>query len=295
MKKIVLPGLILLAFTLPVSPQTNIVLIGNHTTDSDKEIRVPIYLNNSINVGSVQIRLDYDPAVVSVYSDPTLDKGDFTAFYAPDNSRNTSGYITINTMQLGSDMSGNLTIGYVRLRAIGSSGGSVQPALSILTMTDNAGNDIIGRNGEAKAAETDGTIVEKPKVTPEVTPRNVTNVTTQRNKISQELLNEMEKAPDDKLRIIVQSANSINQSEKDMVMQTGAEVLTISESMFVAKATVEQINRIAEYKWVSLVGMDVRAEAHEAVQTPRAPFVNITAPLLALMLLSIKKRIKNEK
>jgi len=144
MNKIILLSVVLITFAFTSNAQNSSGSIGGDKIDN--EIRVPIYLNNSINVGSLQIRLDYDPVSVSVYSDPTMDKGELTDFYAPDNSHNKSGYITISAMKFGSGgVSGNLTIGYVRLQAI-SSGSSVKIVPSILAITDDSGKDIIGKN-----------------------------------------------------------------------------------------------------------------------------------------------------
>ncbi len=297
MKKILL-SIVLLALALPVSAQNYILSIESQTIDTDKEIRLPIYLNNSINVGSVQIRLGYDPAVLSVYSDPILDKGDFISVYAPENSRNTSGYILITAMQIGSALSGNLTIGYVRSQALNAPASSSQIALSIIAITDDAGNDLIRRSGGGS-----GEIKEPAMTAIEVTP--VTNVTPQKSKISLKLLNEMEKASDEKLQIIIQSDSIMTQTETEQVMQTGAQILNTGEKMIAAKATSEQVKKIAGYAWVSLMDLDVRAEAHEVqetpagtpVVTPRAPFITSTALLLIMLILKyyISKNKRVEK
>lgn len=143
MKKLASLIIVLVAFTLPVSAQ-NIVSIGNYSVDSSGNLRVPIYLNYSIDAGSVGIELNYNPAFVRAYSDQTIDKGDFTDFYGPDNSHNASGYITINTYKTAPGLNGNVTIGYVRLQAVGSPGSSSLLNLSILTLTDSNSNDIAG-------------------------------------------------------------------------------------------------------------------------------------------------------
>ena len=75
---------------------------------------------SSTGVASVGLRLSYDASVVLVYSDPILDMGDFTDYYAPDNSHNTSGYITINTYKTASSsnrplaLTGDPVVGYIR-------------------------------------------------------------------------------------------------------------------------------------------------------------------------------------
>ncbi len=158
MKKIVLVSLVLLALALPVSAENNTVSIGDHTVNAGEEIRVPIYLNDSTNVGATTIRLDYDPAVVMAYSkecyevpDPeepdtniTIcdDRGSFTWVYLPDNSNNASGWITITTAKTGTGLSGNKKIGYVRLQAVGSPCSFSELNLSIEALTDNTGIDV---------------------------------------------------------------------------------------------------------------------------------------------------------
>jgi|GEM_PF-5322366 len=185
MNKIILISFVLIVLVLSTNAQNNLLSIGNNKIDN--ETRVPIYLNNSVNIGSFQIRLDYDPASVSVYSDPIMDKGDLTDFYAPDNSHNKSGYIIISAMKFGSGgVSGNLTIGYVRLHAIEGSGSSIKLIPTILAMTDDSGKDIIERN--------------------------VTNATTY-----------------EKREFIVQSAYSMNQSDKDVANSTIEQKIGISE------------------------------------------------------------------
>ena len=144
MKNIFLFSIVLLALALPASAQ-NIVSIGNFAVDGNVEIRVPIYLNDSINVASAQIRLDYNPTVVRAYSDPNLDYGTFSPLwiYLPDNSNNASGWITITTAKIGmGGLNGNQTIGYVRLKAVGNSGSSSPLDLNIISLTDDAGDEL---------------------------------------------------------------------------------------------------------------------------------------------------------
>lgn len=179
MNKMIMVCFVLIIVTLSSNAQNNLVSIDNPKIDD--EMRVPIYLNNSKNVGSLQIRLDYDPAVVSVYSDPNMDKGDFTDFYAPDNSHNTSGYITISTMKIGSGgMSGNLTIGYVRLQAIGDSGRSVKFIPSILAMTDDSGKEILDRNIMIATTDDKGEIINRSEYLKQ-SDKDAANATTEQN------------------------------------------------------------------------------------------------------------------
>jgi|GEM_PF-5320581 len=125
----------------------NVVSIGDHIVDPNGEIRVPIRLNESTGVAGIEVTLEYNPAVVMAYSkdcykteDVCEDVGSFIG-YNVNNIYNTSGYIKITTSNGGGVMMGNLTIGYVRLRAIGSSGSSSLLDLNV-TLVDDLGDDI---------------------------------------------------------------------------------------------------------------------------------------------------------
>lgn len=141
MRTIILISLVLIAISLPASAQ-NIASIGNFAVDANMEIRVPIFLNDSINVGSIGIELGYDPTIVKVSSLDPADKGNFIDFYGPDNSKNASGILTINTFKTGPGLNGNLTIGYLRLKAAGINGSISPLRLKILLITNETGDDI---------------------------------------------------------------------------------------------------------------------------------------------------------
>jgi hypothetical protein len=144
MNKIILVSILLMALAFPASA-VNDVSIGNHIVDPDGQIRVPIYLNDSTGVAGVAVRLEYDPAVVRAYSDPLLDQGAFLPIfvYAPDNSHNATGWITITAAKTGEDnLLGNMIIGYVRLQAVGSAGSSSLLDLTINSLADAAGDDV---------------------------------------------------------------------------------------------------------------------------------------------------------
>ena len=133
--------LVLILLPLSVSAQ-NIVSIGNFVVDTDTTINVPIYLNDSVNVGSVGLNLSYDPDIVQIFSDTVKDKGNFTDFYGSDNRKNASGWITINAYKIGTGLNGNLIVGYVRLHAIGGAGKKTQLRLKLHALTDPKGNEI---------------------------------------------------------------------------------------------------------------------------------------------------------
>jgi len=133
-------------------PDNNIVSINDVLAPQASQTRVPIIINNSTGTASVSVKLSYNASVVLAYSDPTLDKGDFTDFYAADNSQNASGSILINTMKFapGSTeqeplplaLTGNPVVGYVRLRAVGNGGDTSRLDLSGIVLTDDNGDDV---------------------------------------------------------------------------------------------------------------------------------------------------------
>lgn len=261
-----------------------------------REYRTYIEIKDVNNLGAADIDLIFDPSIVHV---TRVEGGNFDITMP--NVNNATGHARIAAFQAGSPgLSGNVKLAYLTLKASGSSGSSylnlnviTLKTVSIEQIQFSLKNGTFSITGMNTAGTGDR---EEPKVTP----RGVTNAST-KSKISQELLDEMEKAPGAKLQVIIQSFVPIT-SEADQVTQTGAQILNIRERMIVAKATPEQIKKIADYEWVSLIGLDVRGEALESAvktpkeaptpeETPRAPFVSGAALILALLLLTIKRNI----
>ncbi len=122
MKEVLAVCLVLMAFAIPVSA-SNVVSIGDHVINAGQTIRVPIWLTDSTNIWSVDINLSYDSSVVQATTDMGSDKGDFNFIYTANNPNpNTLHILTANgfdaaSMPIGS--SGNLIIGYVKLKAVG--------------------------------------------------------------------------------------------------------------------------------------------------------------------------------
>jgi len=133
---------------ITVIPASNVISIENVSLSSASEKRVPVRLYNSSGAAGIQLRLNYNASVVTAYSDPALDKGDFTDFYEVDNSQNTSGFILINAMKFASAsnvplaLSGNPVIGYVRLKAVGNINDTSLLNLSNITLTDDGGFEL---------------------------------------------------------------------------------------------------------------------------------------------------------
>jgi len=175
MNKIILVSILLMALAFPASA-VNTVTIGDHIVDPNGDIRVPILLADATSVGGASIRLEYTPGVVSVYSNSAADKGDFSDFYGPDNSHNTTGYITIQALKfVEGGLSGNLTLGYVRLHAVGSPGSSSPLGLTVQLFND-AGDPLPQESTIVDGHFTVTPLPPEPKVKVQVTGVGVVGV-----------------------------------------------------------------------------------------------------------------------
>jgi len=145
MNKIILVSILLMALAFPASA-VNDVSIGDHIVDPDGQIRVPILLNDATGVSAFDLRLNYDPTVVTAFSNSTLDKGDINNFYGADNSNNASGYILINAYTTAGDLTGNIILGYVQLKAVGPAGSS--SALDLIVTLFDADSNELPINGQ---------------------------------------------------------------------------------------------------------------------------------------------------
>ncbi len=184
----------------------NTVSIEDVTSPLASEQRVPIVIYNSTGVASASVRLSYNASVVLAYSDPVLDNGSFTSFYAPDNSHNASGYITINTYSMAAmasgikpfALTGNPVIGYVRLRAVGSGGASSALDLSDIVLTDDNSTEVL-------YAVRNGTFV----IVSDGTPPVVTNANANQSDIPDDTDNDPRWGETARLNVTVIDANSV--------------------------------------------------------------------------------------
>lgn len=258
-----------------------------------EEYKTYIEIKEVSNLGAADIDLLYDPGIVHVAK---VEVGSFD--YTASNVDNNTGLAKIVAFQVGSPgLNGNIKLASVTLKAVGRGSSRLDLGVVTLKTTGNEPIQFALKNGTFTISGKAGEVAkEEPKATPRAT-SNATDMLAQKSKISQEVTSEMEKAPDKIMQIIIQSVSGTTQLEIDQVVQAGAQILNIRQNMIVARATPEQIKKIAGYAWVSLIGLDVRGEAQETPagtetpeKAPKAPFVTAATLILALLLLSIRIR-----
>ena len=127
---------------LAVSTQgSNVVYISdNITAPPDSSVTVPITIIDATGVAAVGIKLSYNASVVNVTGATNgsffQKPGDFFAF---DNRNSTNGWVTINTYITGTDLTGNVTIANLTLKAVGKKGSTSHLNLSVLAMSNQYG------------------------------------------------------------------------------------------------------------------------------------------------------------
>ena len=146
-KKILLViGTLMLAFialSLPAAAQENNVvsIADNLSAESGCNLSTPIMLENATGVGSIGIKLSYNASVVNV-TNATM--GDFTDYFAFDDTNAANGWVTINTYITGKNLTGDVKVADATLKAVGDSGDSSPLNISILSIADQYANDLTG-------------------------------------------------------------------------------------------------------------------------------------------------------
>lgn len=79
-------------------------------------VTVPIMILDATGVAGVGMKLTFDSDVVNV-TDAT--EGDFTGYFGFNGRSAADGWVTINTFATATDLTGNLTVAYVTLVAVG--------------------------------------------------------------------------------------------------------------------------------------------------------------------------------
>jgi hypothetical protein len=133
---------ILVLMTIPGSAaQGTVISIGDVVLDPGNSTTTPIRIYSATGVAGVAavgLNLRYDPDVLNVTN---VEQGDFTQFF-PDNSNAADGWVTINTFVIGTQLTGDLTVAYMTIEAIGSSGDSSPLNLEIITMADQYAGEL---------------------------------------------------------------------------------------------------------------------------------------------------------
>jgi len=105
--------------TVTAAVPQNIVAIGDVTLEHGATTDVPIQLVNSTGVGGATVTLTFNPSIVNTTN---MVAGDFDSVFTPDYSDVGTGTLRITCTELGTDLTGDLTIATVTFDAVGTSG-----------------------------------------------------------------------------------------------------------------------------------------------------------------------------
>ena len=113
--------------------------IENLTVKPDEEVTVPIILYNSPGVGCCGVKISYDTETVLAI-DAT--EGDFTSYFDFNALYADDGWVTINTYIRCMNLSGDLVVANITLKAVGNVGDSSLLSLEILAVADQYGYNV---------------------------------------------------------------------------------------------------------------------------------------------------------
>jgi len=131
---------ILMLTAIPgLAAQNNAISIGDVSVAHGDDVTIPIMIYNATGVAAVGLNLSYQPGVVSVTN---AEQGDFTGFFAFDDSSAADEWVTINTYITGTQLTGDLIVANVTLEATGSGGDSSLLNLEVISMTDQYASEL---------------------------------------------------------------------------------------------------------------------------------------------------------
>jgi len=131
-----------------VKPAT--VHIGDLSAFIGETVTTPIMIYNATDTAGIGVKLEYNASVINVTD---AEQGDFTSWFAFDDSNATNGWVTINTYIKGTQLTGDLIAANVTIEAIGSAIGNGRDTsplnLEVISMTDEYGYEMprTTRNG----------------------------------------------------------------------------------------------------------------------------------------------------
>jgi len=152
-------GILMLTAIPGLAAQSNVISIGDAVLDPGNSTTIPIMIYNATDVAGVELNLRYDPDVVNVIG---AEQGDFTSWFALDDSNAGDGWVKITTYVKGGNLSGDLIVANVMLEAIGSPGDSSPLNLEVIDLAD--------QYGYSKEFVTDDRIFSIPEMAPAPVP-----------------------------------------------------------------------------------------------------------------------------
>ena len=126
---------------LGASPDNILHIPGDITASPGNSVTVPIMLSGATGVACTSVKLTYDVSVVTA-TDAT--QGDFTTFFGFDDEHAADGWVTINTYIRGTQRTGDVTVAYVTLVAVGNAGDTSPLDMEIISMADQNGYLVSG-------------------------------------------------------------------------------------------------------------------------------------------------------
>jgi len=129
-------GILMLTAIPGSAAQSNVISIGNAVLDPGNSTTIPIMICNATDVAGVELNLRYDPDVVNVTG---AEQGDFTSWFALNDSNARDGWVMITTYVKGGDLRGDLIVANVMFEAIGSPGDSSPLNLEVIDLADQYG------------------------------------------------------------------------------------------------------------------------------------------------------------
>lgn len=108
--------LILIAAPHAVAASNVIHIADDITAAKGNNVTVPVMVHDATGIGCAGINLSYDASVVNVTN---AEQGDFTDYFGFDSSNAADGWVTINAYKTGDGLTGDVTVAYVTLEAVG--------------------------------------------------------------------------------------------------------------------------------------------------------------------------------
>ena len=156
---------------LTIAPMpTPIVSINDTGAQQGRTVTVPIMIYDAVDVAGIHINLTYDPAVVRVTGAAGGDFGDLVVNLA----HSAEGWVRLLAMTFGSGLSGNATVAYITLRAVGSIGDTSTLNIGLRELFDSSGNPIL-------AQTSNGTFTVLTPPPPSVVSYTISNTTISPN------------------------------------------------------------------------------------------------------------------
>ena len=111
------------------------------TASKGSYVTVPVMIYDATWVACAGVKLTYDVSVVNVIG---VTQGDFTTYFGFDDESAADGWVLINTYVNGTQLTGDVKIADLILKAVGDAGDTSSLDMEIIAMTDQNGHPVSG-------------------------------------------------------------------------------------------------------------------------------------------------------